>query len=106
MTSAGLFVRDNDHDQWGVFLASALFLIVAVPFSAFYLSELSALLFTLHERKVIQRRMSARNVANAPDTSSHPPSATTEVEGNYLAYLEDIARRAGLAAETSPEDPP
>ena len=61
-TSAGLFVRQGDgHEAFHVWIVSALYLLVAVPYTMFWFSEITSVVFAQHEQAVVTRRRSLRD---------------------------------------------
>ena len=95
-----------------MYFASGLFLLLAIPTGAVFIGELASLLFVRRERAVVEKRRRESMVASAggaPPASAASKAArrsSTTVPADYLAYLQDAAKRAGRPVDLKATTPP
>lgn len=115
MTTAGLLVSHRSGTATtNVYFASGLFLLLAIPTGAVFIGELASLLFVRRERAVVEKRRRESMVASAggappANAASKPKPArrsSTTVPADYLAYLQDAAKRAGRPVDLKATTPP
>ena len=96
-----------------MYFASGLFLLLAIPTGAVFIGELASLLFVRRERAVVEKRRRESMVAiaggGAPPANAASKAArrsSTTVPADYLAYLQDAAKRAGRPVDLKATTPP